>query len=438
MSDVVIRADNLSKRYRIGTYQPVHDTVRQQLATTLAHPVDVLSSFVRRSSSDGHKKQTARNEYIWALKDVSFEVKEGEVVGIIGLNGAGKSTLLKILTRITEPTEGYAEIHGRVSSLLEVGTGFHPELTGRENVYLNGAILGMKKAEIDRKYDEIVAFAEVEKFMDTPVKRYSSGMRVRLAFAVAAHLEPEIMLIDEVLAVGDIAFQKKCLGKLEDTAEGGRTVLFVSHNMGPISTLCPKTILLKEGRIDFMGPTQEAISRYLAGLTENAVSEREWSFEEAPGRDKAKLKSVSVTDPHGVSKRYYSTTEPIIVTVEYWVLTDTAPINIGFRLYDENDNWICSVGNYTETRDKTIRESGLYRSVCTIPANLLNSGKHTISPSLNANLTDSQTMVQHCVAFETVDDHRIHTRYDKWGGIIKPDFGWNSEIIESVESTING
>ena len=438
MSDVVIRADNLSKRYRIGTYQPVHSTVRHQLATALTHPVDVLSSFVRHSSSEGHKKQTARNEYIWALKDISFEVKEGEVVGIIGLNGAGKSTLLKILTRITEPTEGYAEIHGRVSSLLEVGTGFHPELTGRENVYLNGAILGMKKAEIDRKYDEIVAFAEVEKFMDTPVKRYSSGMRVRLAFAVAAHLEPEIMLIDEVLAVGDIAFQKKCLGTMEETAKGGRTILFVSHNVGTISTLCPKTILLEEGRIAYIGPTQQAITRYMAGLTDTAVSEKQWSYEEAPGREKAKLKRVCVIDSQGASNQFYSTTEPIIVTLEYWVLTNSAPINIGFRLYDENDNWICSVGNYTETRDKSIREPGLYRSVCTIPANLLNAGKHTISPSLNANLTDSQAMVQHCVAFETVDDHRIHTRYDKWGGIIKPDFGWNSEKIESVESTFNG
>ena len=435
MSDVVIRADNLSKRYRIGSYQPVHSTVRRQLATALAHPVDALSPFVRRSSSDRHENQTAMNEYIWALKDVSFELKEGEVVGIIGLNGAGKSTLLKILTRITEPTEGYAEIRGRVSSLLEVGTGFHPELTGRENVYLNGAILGMKKAEIARKYDEIVAFAEVERFMDTPVKRYSSGMRVRLGFAVAAHLEPEIMLVDEVLAVGDVGFQKKCLGRMEDDASGGRTVLFVSHNMGSISTLCPKSILLNEGRIDFMGPTQEAISRYLAGLTENAASEREWSFEEGPGRDKAKLKNISVTDFNGASKPYHPTSEPIMVTVEYWILTDMAPINIGFRLHDEAGNWICTVGNYTETRAKSIRQPGLYKSVCVIPGNLLNAGKHTISPSLNANLADNQAFIQHCVAFETVDDARISAHYTRWSGIIKPEFDWQTKRIDRVHET---
>ena len=263
MSDIVIRADNLSKRYRIGSYQPVHSTVRRQLATALAHPVDALSSFVRRSSSDRHKNQAAMNEYIWALKDVSFEVKEGEVVGIIGRNGAGKSTLLKILTRITEPTEGYAEIRGRVSSLLEVGTGFHPELTGRENVYLNGTILGMKKAEIDRKYDEIVEFAEVEKFMDTPVKRYSSGMRVRLGFAVAAHLEPEVMLVDEVLAVGDLRFQRKCLGRMgEMTGGAGKTILFVSHNMASIKRLCGRALLVDGGQVKAYGDTYKVVGQY--------------------------------------------------------------------------------------------------------------------------------------------------------------------------------
>src|SRR5207247_905772 len=241
MSDIAIRVENLSKRYEIGAAKRRHDTLRDQLA-------DGLKALFRNK---GQPRQ--RKESIWALKDVSFEIKHGEVVGFIGRNGAGKSTLLKILSRITEPTAGHAEVRGRVGSLLEVGTGFHHELTGRENIYLNGAILGMKKAEIDRKFDEIVDFSGVEKFIDTPVKHYSSGMHVRLAFAVAAHLEPEILLVDEVLAVGDAAFQKKCLGKMGDVAKKGRTVLFVSHNMAAVTRLCPKAILLDNGSIALSG-----------------------------------------------------------------------------------------------------------------------------------------------------------------------------------------
>src|SRR5256712_2800247 len=235
MSDIAIRVESLRKLYRIGARQERYYTLRDTLTEAVTRPFQKLSSFLSRN---GAGSRTPEASSIWALKDVSFEVKRGEVVGIIGRNGAGKSTLLKILSRITEPTKGRARIHGRVGVLLEVGTGFHPELTGRENIYLNGAILGMKKAEIDRKFDEIVAFAEVEQFIDTAVKHYSSGMYVRLAFAVAAHLEPEILLVDEVLAVGDAAFQKKCLGKIGDVARHGRTVLFVSHNLGAINRLC--------------------------------------------------------------------------------------------------------------------------------------------------------------------------------------------------------
>ncbi len=254
MSDVAIRVENLSKRYRIGQREG-YLALRDVLARGLKAPFRLL----KRDSQNLSRRS---NEYIWALKDVSFEVKRGEVVGIIGRNGAGKTTLLKILSRITEPTKGYAEVRGRIGSLLEVGTGFHPELTGRENIYLNGAILGMKKREIDRKFDEIVAFAEVEKFIDTPVKYYSSGMYVRLAFAVAAHLEPEILLVDEVLAVGDAAFQRKCLGKMGDVAKEGRTVLFVSHNMAAVSGLCKRGIVLERGEIVFSGSVDNAISHY--------------------------------------------------------------------------------------------------------------------------------------------------------------------------------
>ena len=253
MTDIVIRVENLSKQYRIGGQQAQYNTFREKLIDVAAAPFRRLRRF---------RKPPPPEETIWALKDVSFEVQCGEVVGIIGRNGAGKTTLLKILTRITEPTEGRAEIHGRVGSLLEVGTGFHPELTGRENIYLNGAILGMKKAEIKRKFDEIVAFAEIEKFIDTPVKRYSSGMYVRLAFAVAAHLEPEILLVDEVLAVGDIGFQKKCLGKMSNVAQEGRTVLFVSHNMAAVKKLCGQAILLDGGCMKAFGDVGEILTRY--------------------------------------------------------------------------------------------------------------------------------------------------------------------------------
>jgi lipopolysaccharide transport system ATP-binding protein len=286
MSDIAIRVEHLSKRYRIGQREQ-YKALRDIITDAVASPFRRL-----RLTGDGRRKTDApsfvprppspvpsppspvsgpqspvpgppSDNYIWALKDVSFEVKQGEVVGIIGRNGAGKSTLLKILSRITEPTEGRAVVSGRVGSLLEVGTGFHPELTGRENIYLNGAILGMRKSEIERNFDEIVAFAEVEKFIDTPVKHYSSGMYVRLAFAVAAHMDPEILLVDEVLAVGDAAFQKKCLGKMGDVAKGGRTVLFVSHNMGAINTLCTQAAYLVGGHIEKLGATNDVATAYM-------------------------------------------------------------------------------------------------------------------------------------------------------------------------------
>jgi lipopolysaccharide transport system ATP-binding protein len=255
MSNIAIRVDGLSKRYEIGAAKRRHDTLRDQIA-------DGLKTLFR---NNGQRHQ--RKESMWALKDISFEIKHGEVVGVIGRNGAGKSTLLKILSRITEPTTGYADIHGRVGSLLEVGTGFHGELTGRENIYLNGAILGMKKWEIDKKFDEIVAFSEVEKFMDTPVKHYSTGMQMRLAFAVAAHLEPDILIVDEVLAVGDAVFQKKCIGKMDDVAKQGRTVLFVSHNMVALKNLCGRALLLEAGRRVADGACETVIDNYFEDMS---------------------------------------------------------------------------------------------------------------------------------------------------------------------------
>ena len=266
MSNIAIRVNRLSKQYKIGFAKQRHDTLRDEITEALTS----IFRFNGNGSAPGAQRSDSPNSF-WALKDVSFEVKKGEVLGIIGRNGAGKSTLLKILSRITEPTSGYAEIHGRVGSLLEVGIGFHQELTGRENIYLNGAILGMKKAEIDRNFDAIVAFAEVNRFIDTPVKHYSSGMHVRLAFAVAAHLELEIVIVDEVLAVGDVAFQRKCLGKMNEVARGGRTVIFVSHQMSAIETLCSRVLMLRAGTIQFAGGTKAAIAFYLKDLDSQAT-----------------------------------------------------------------------------------------------------------------------------------------------------------------------
>lgn len=265
MSATAIKVQNLSKLYRIGARQQSYQTLRDSLAGTATAPFRAIRSIFKR----GPERQPNGNNTFWALKDVSFEIKRGEVVGVIGRNGAGKSTLLKILSRISEPTGGYADIHGRVGSLLEVGTGFHLELTGRENIYLNGAILGMNRSEIDRKFDEIVEFAEVGKFIDTPVKHFSSGMHLRLAFAVAAHLEPEILLVDEVLAVGDMTFQKKCIGKMEKVAAHGRTVLFVSHNLAAVKELCQTSLVLNNGLLEFEGPVVEGISRYSQSLRED-------------------------------------------------------------------------------------------------------------------------------------------------------------------------
>jgi len=297
MSDVVIRAERLSKLYRIGQREKF-TTLRDVISRTFTAPFRRWFKNNQNEIVSNYQSSTSNN-YIWALKDVSFEVKQGEVVGIIGRNGAGKSTLLKILARITEPTEGYAEVRGRVGSLLEVGTGFHPELTGRENIYLSGAVLGMKKREIDRKFDEIVAFAEMEKFIDTPVKYYSSGMYVRLAFAVAAHLDPEILLVDEVLAVGDAAFQKKCLGKMGDVAKEGRTVLFVSHNMAAIENLCSRAILLHNGRIFSEGETRSVIRTYLQSFLSETSSSSLLDVIEREGTGDIQFTDFHVEDIYG-------------------------------------------------------------------------------------------------------------------------------------------
>jgi len=331
MSDIAIRVENLSKRYRIGLKEEMHETLFEAVTDFVKRPVKNLRRLRRLStfSTDGLEA----DDIIWALKDVSFEVKRGEVLGIIGRNGVGKSTLLKILSRITDPTEGRAIIKGRVSSLLEVGTGFHPELTGRENVYLNGTILGMRKTEIDRKFDEIVAFAEVEKYIDTPVKRYSSGMKVRLAFAVAAHLEPEILLVDEVLAVGDVGFQKKCLGKMGDVAKEGRTVLFVSHNMGAASNLCTRGVLLEGGRVAEIGPIEEVVSAYLARVqSQGSVDLEERTDREGNGRIRAT--GFWIENDAGEHGSIVRTGDAVTFVVEYACHgSEVLPVGVEFAFY---------------------------------------------------------------------------------------------------------
>ena len=316
MSDIAIRVENLSKRYRIGQRERYY-ALRDVLARALTLPFRLLSRNERQAATSNP------SGYIWALKDVSFEVKEGEIVGIIGRNGAGKTTLLKILARITKPTKGYAEVRGRVGSLLEVGVGFHPELTGRENIYLSGAILGMTKEEIDKKFDEIVAFAGVEQFLDTPLKHYSVGMQMRLAFAVAAHLEPEILLVDEVLAVGDLEFQKKCLGKMEEVSRSGRTVLFVSHHMNQIRRLCERVIWLDSGQIVREGPTHEVVSAYEAAITSG-----EWLPQERPDAPsvKARFLKWEIVEPRNNQPNVLTEIGP--VTIRFLVQVNE-PIRLG-------------------------------------------------------------------------------------------------------------
>ena len=314
MSELAIRVENVSKRYRIGV-RDTHRTLREALVNATKRPFQRAQALL--CASNGRQPE----ETFWALRDVSFEVKQGEVLGIIGRNGAGKSTLLKLLSRITEPTEGRIEGYGRVGSLLEVGTGFHPELTGRENIYLNGAILGMTRAEIQRKFDEIVAFAEIDQFLDTPVKRYSSGMYMRLAFAVAAHLEPEILIVDEVLAVGDSAFQKKCLGKMGDVAKEGRTVLFVSHNMAAIQSLCGRVIWLDRGRVVDEGSAGQVPSRYLQTAYSNLTDQHWPDPSTAPGQRKSPLAFRTRLRPfQGSSADLITVRTAFHIEFEYWNL----------------------------------------------------------------------------------------------------------------------
>jgi lipopolysaccharide transport system ATP-binding protein len=361
-----IRATGISKEYKLGRAQPRYSTLREALTNTVAGPIRALKSG-RRAPPDR----------FFALRDVTFDVMAGEAVGIIGQNGAGKSTLLKVLSRITDPTEGRVQLQGRVGSLLEVGTGFHPELTGRENIFLNGAILGMKRREIVGRFDEIVSFAEVEQFIDTPVKHYSSGMYLRLAFAVAAHLEPEILVVDEVLAVGDMAFQKKCMGKMRDVAGEGRTVLFVSHNLSAITSLCPRAIHLHQGRIVNDGNSEAVVAGYLTSAI-GASASMTWTDDDQPGKDGFALRSFSLRTPSGAPVGVHDVEEALEASIEY----ETKRDGLSFRCaLSFNTQGACAFTLVQPTETEHAR-SGSYRTSVTVPGNILAEGFYTVSLSI--------------------------------------------------------
>ena len=363
----IVRVDSVSKRYRIGASAAAYQTLRDSLTSALRKP------FRRNSHSN--------SEILWALRDVSFEIAAGEVVGIIGRNGAGKSTLLKVLSRITEPTQGRVELFGRIGSLLEVGTGFHPELTARENIYLNGAILGMRRTEIKRKFDEIVAFSEVEKFIETPVKHFSSGMYVRLAFAVAAHLEPEILIVDEVLSVGDASFQKKCLGKMGDVARAGRTVLFVSHNLGAVAQLCSRGIVLKQGRTVFDGEVSAAISSYVDEMRDSANTA---TFADEPDKD-MQILSMSVVSPDGEVISSQPHTEPFSIVIKYRMSNWTEGAHVCLDVFTENGTRLLWATDVNTVDDLSVeRQSGIYTARITVPEMILTPGFYYFSTGIYA------------------------------------------------------
>ncbi len=371
MGQTAIRIEQMSKEYHIGGPQKTYDRLGYQVVDMLKAPFRRAGKLMRGQAGGAAEL----DETIWALKDVSFEIKHGEVIGIIGRNGAGKSTLLKILSRITEPTEGYADVYGRIGSLLEVGTGFHPELTGRENIFMNGAILGMTRKEIDRKFDEIVAFSEIGKFIDTPVKHYSSGMYVRLAFAVAAHLDPEILLVDEVLAVGDVAFQRKCLGKMGDVAKAGRTVLFVSHNMAVIQTLCNRGICLRSGGVVADGPIAEVVQEYLRDLeqfkTENVADRKD-----RKGWGKVKLIDLQVSDGEGHPTTLLKAGSPVRFTFD--VSGMLANLSCGFTILDDLGQPLAQFKSDVPGPEDTQRNDGRVRFICDIDELMLLPGRYRL------------------------------------------------------------
>lgn len=401
MSTKTIIADNVSKRYRIGIKEQIHDSLGGAVASWIKYP---LSNYRRLRSLSTFDEDGESEDVIWALREVSFEVSEGDILGIIGKNGAGKSTLLKILSRITEPTGGIVKIRGKVSSLLEVGTGFHPELTGRENVYLNGTIIGMSKKEIDRKFDEIVDFSGVEKFIDTPIKRYSTGMNVRLAFAVAAHIEPEILIIDEVLAVGDIDFQRKCIGKMDEVGKSGRTVLFVSHNMAAVLSLCKSALLLENGRCTAIGPTEKIVLKYL-GENKKLMGKAE-DNSNAPEGKKLKIRSARLLDESGNVCNEFLLKQKISLEVTFEVIIPGRGYNVDFKVISLNYGNVFQ-SNYMDVDIENKRyqhwEKGLYTYRIQLPVEIMRDGDHYIRIVAAVPMVENLDEFQYELYFRCID-----------------------------------
>jgi lipopolysaccharide transport system ATP-binding protein len=422
--DVSVKVEGLSKRYRVGGLHPGYMTLREALGSV------VLAPFQRRQG-DG----AAGRETIWALKNVNLEVREGEIVGVIGRNGAGKSTLLKILSRVTRPTKGRAVMHGRIGSLLEVGTGFHPDLTGRENTFLNGAILGMRKAEIRRKFDEIVAFAEIEKFIDTPVKWYSSGMYVRLAFSVAAHLEPEILMMDEVLAVGDAAFQQKCLEKMRDIRRRGHTIFFVSHNMPAVARLCKRVLLLEQGEVVSDGPPETVVSGYLRASWSVGTT-REWApGQDAPGDEVVRLRRVRAVSQSGETTVAVDIRQPLGIEIVYEVCQSDRVLQPMVELYNEEGVNLFSSADLDSEWHSRDRSTGEYTSTVWIPGNFLAEGNFLASTSIMSGSPEQKLHAheRNAIGFQVVDSAPAHLAGGEFsqpnGGVIRPKLQWTTKFI---------
>ena len=436
-NNIAIRLENVNKVYRLGAKDEAEDSLLKSFARMVKSPVRNYRKY--RSLYDfsdidfDSPDATVDSNVLWALRNISFDVNKGEIVGIIGRNGAGKSTLLKILSKITPPARGRVEIHGRSSSLLEVGTGFHPELTGRENVYLNATILGMRKREVDLSFDEIVEFSGVEKFLDTPVKRYSSGMRVRLAFAVAAHLEPEILIIDEVLAVGDAAFQEKCLNKMQDIGSEGRTVFFVSHNMQAVTRLCKRVITLREGQLVADGDAHKMVAAYMHEGTLSSA-ERTWEdINTAPGGDITRLRSVRIKDEDGQTAASLDIRKPVGLEMTFEVIQDGYALLPHFKLINDQDVLAFITVDVDPTWRKKKRPRGTYTTTAWIPGNLLAEGDFFIHAAMTT--MKPQTILQfhekEAVSFRVVDPMEGDSARGDWAnelrGLVRPLLTWETE-----------
>jgi lipopolysaccharide transport system ATP-binding protein len=425
----VISVKNISKRYRIGGLDPGYTTFREFLGGALAIPIRRL-----------RRIQNLPSETIWALKDIAFEVKSGEVVGLIGHNGAGKSTLLKILSRITFPTTGRTEVHGRIGSLLEIGTGFHPDLTGRENIYLNGTILGITSSEVKKRFDEIVAFSEIENFIDTPVKWYSTGMYLRLAFSVAVHLDSEVLVMDEVLAVGDVAFQQKCLDKMNEIRNDGRTILFVSHTMSAVTRLCDRAILLDRGHMVADGPAAKVVNDYL-GASWRITAKREWTdATEAPGNHLVRLRRVCIRDQEGRTSESIDIRHPVGIDIVYEVLQSGVTLTPKIDLFSDAGVHLFSAHDVGDQWRYRSRPTGEYVSTAWIPGNFLSEGNFMVNVSVMSHTPSTTLHVQtgNVVTFQVVDYHAKDSARGDYvgpiGGVLRPLLNWTTEFYGANQS----